>query len=131
VPAPASRACQAVSDTDSSGQPLPTFYLDQVQAVHDAACRRDFDALAQQMDTPFQGRTPAELAAQWRQAGPGDPRIDALTTTLEGKGMLTQGGLVFCHTNGGVAIFGRGTNDRPGKWTDFYVSPGAACPADG
>lgn len=120
--------CQPVATSDEAGDPVNPFFLNQVRVVHDAACQRDYDALAEQMDEKFNGSTPNQVIAEWRRAGAFDVRLEALAETLEVKGTLTHGGLLFCHPNGGVAVFGRGTINRPGKWTSFDISLGTTTP---
>jgi hypothetical protein len=103
---------------DTTGTALPAFWLDRVRAVHDAACRRDYDALTQQMSDPFRRLPPRMVADEWRSSS-GKIHLDVLAATLETVGHLDQGGLVFCQQNGAYAVFARGTHDRSGEWNDF------------
>ncbi|WP_433261892.1 hypothetical protein ACQPZF_28055 [Actinosynnema sp. CS-041913] len=109
-------ACGTVAGTDADGRPLPAGALDQAVRVHDAACRRDFDALLAEMDTPF-GNEPPEQAVAALRADPGE--VVLLAQTLEAPAAVDQGGLFFCHPGGAAAVFARGTLDRPGKWSAF------------
>lgn len=119
APSPLTPPCGAVTTTDDQNIAIPDAVLTQVTAVHDAACRRDYDQLLTMMDTPFGDRQPAEALVELR-ANDGAP-LTILTQTLEVNPIIGQGGLVYCHPHGAVAVFARGTLSRPGMWTDFSL----------
>ena len=95
-------------------------WLAVVAAVHDAACRRDYDGLLAAMEVPFGTRSPAEALGELR-TDDGVPLV-VLAQTLETAPISGQGGLIYCHPHGAIAIFARGTLDRPGRWTSFTLT---------
>jgi hypothetical protein len=120
-PSPPVFECRDISVVDITGKPLPSVWLDQVRAVHDAACRRDYDALARQMGNPFRRLPPDAVVDEWRR-DPSNTDLDVLVVTLETKGYLDQGGLLFCQRNGAYVVFARGTLEHPAGWNDFDVA---------
>ncbi|MET8847931.1 hypothetical protein [Amycolatopsis sp. NPDC004625] len=118
--APAAPACGTVTTADLTGQPLDEGQLGPVRAVHDAACHRDYAALARLMDDPFGTRSPDAALAELR-ANDGAP-LTILAQTLEVAALADQGGLTYCHPHGAIAVFARGTPDHQGKLTDFTLT---------
>lgn len=114
---PVKPQCATVKTTDSTGASLVDSFLTKVTTVHEAACRRDYDGLLAMMESPFGTRPPSEALDELR-ADDGAPLI-VLAQTLETAPISGQGGLIYCHPHGAVAIFARGTLDRPGRWTSF------------
>jgi hypothetical protein len=120
LPPPAAPACGPVTTTDLTGHPLSEGFLGPVRAVHDAACHRDYAALAGLMDDPF-GTRSAEAALAELRANDGAP-LTILAQTLESAAIADQGGLTYCHPHGAIAVFARGTPDHQGKLTDFSLT---------
>jgi hypothetical protein len=94
--------------------------LGPVRAVHEAACHRDYAALARLMDDPFGTRSPGAALAELR-ADDGAP-LTILAQTLEGTAIVDQGGLTYCHPHGAIAVFARGIPGHQGKLTDFTLT---------
>jgi hypothetical protein len=113
-------SCSTAKTTDRTGQPIPESMLAQVTAVHDAACRRDYDSLLQLMDDPFSTGKPSNALDALR-VNYGAP-LTIIAQTLETPAISDQGGLVYCHPNGAVVVFARGTLSHPGKWTAFALT---------
>jgi hypothetical protein len=98
-----------------------------IAALHDAACRGDFDALLSHMSDPFGSQqVPKEEAVSvWTAELPGGDPLGLLAETLETPVHGDQGGQFFCHPKGAVAVFARPLNDQPSLLTDFDPSPGS------
>ncbi|WP_146060440.1 hypothetical protein [Amycolatopsis sp. CA-128772] len=120
VAPPAAPACGPVTTADSTGRPLDERLLTPVRAAHDAACHRDYAALARLMDRPFGTRSPDAALAELRE-NDGAP-LTILAQTLEVPALADQGGLTYCHPHGAIAVFARGTPDHQGKLTDFTLT---------
>jgi hypothetical protein len=112
--------CAAIKTTDATGASLRDSAVALVATAHDAACRRDYDGLLAVMETPFGTRSPAEALGELR-ADDGAPLV-VLAQTLETAPISDQGGLIYCHPHGAIAIFARGTLDRPGRFTSFTLT---------
>lgn len=113
--------CGVVPTTDQNGRPLLHRLEPTVLAIHDAACRHDYQALIPHM-APVFGPTMAsreQVIATWQAEDPDGGWLDVLAETLETPIRGGQGGAWFCHPDGAVAVFPRGTVDRPGMWSDF------------
>ncbi|MET9225813.1 hypothetical protein [Lentzea sp. NPDC003310] len=113
--------------TDSAGSPLGDNAFVTVSAVHEMACRHDYDGLLDMMENPFGDKAPSEALRELRADG-GAP-LAALAQTLETAPISDQGGLIYCHPRGATAAFARGTQDRPGRWSHFTLT--GASPMDG
>ncbi|EWM19765.1 hypothetical protein [Kutzneria sp. 744] len=121
---PATPPCGTVAPADASGSPLPAPVLGEVTTVHKAACQHDFSTLASQFDAGPHGQSIAELRER------DGAELAILAQTLETPARADQGGWVYCHPHGAVAIFARGTNTHPGTWSFFSVAgndPGSSC----
>jgi hypothetical protein len=127
APVPAAPACGPVTTAGLDGHPLGEQLLAPVRAVHEAACHRDYAALARLMDNPF-GTRSADAALAELRANDGAP-LTILAQTLEATAIADQGGLTYCHPHGAIAVFARGTPDHQGKLTDFTLT--ADNPMDG
>ena len=115
---PPPMTCGAVATTDTSGNPLGELEP-LVRGIHDAACHRDYSGLLPHMEDSF-GEFPKEdVVAGWQRQDRDGALLRTLAQTLETQPVGDQGGHYFCHRNGAVAVFARGTLDRPGKWSDF------------
>ncbi|HEX5406845.1 MAG TPA: hypothetical protein VFX16_31610 [Pseudonocardiaceae bacterium] len=126
---PAAPLCGTVLPTDSTGAPVPAPVLDEVVAVHAAACRHDFSALTSELDGTFDGgRSSGAVMSELRDRNGAELVI--LAQTLETSAQADQGGWVYCHPHGAVAIFSRGTTTHPATWSLFSVTgdnPGTYC----
>jgi hypothetical protein len=121
VPSQVTPACGPVMTVDQTGQPIAVDTLGLVRVVHEAACHHDYDTLAELMDHPFGTRTADEAIAELR-TNDGAP-LTILAQTLEAAAIADQGGLIFCHPHGAIAIFARGTSEHQWKFTDFSLAP--------
>ncbi|MGH3929797.1 MAG: hypothetical protein ACRDTF_07455 [Pseudonocardiaceae bacterium] len=113
--------CGTISTVDLNGVQLPDSWLTLVQAVHAAACRQDYETLKTLMSNSFNGYTPEETIAAWRMVDPQGVYLIILASTLERKGTVSQGGIVYCQPHGAVAQFSRGTIEHPGAWEYFDI----------
>ncbi|MDQ7807577.1 hypothetical protein Q5425_27900 [Amycolatopsis sp. A133] len=113
-------ACGSVATTDVAGNAVNDALLTPVRSVHDAACRRDYSGVSRLMDRPFGSRTP-EAAVAELQADNG-ASLTILTQTLEVAAIADQGGLIYCHPHGAIAIFARETSEHQSKLTDFAIT---------
>jgi hypothetical protein len=118
-----STECGEVATTDAYGNPLPAIEP-LVRGIHDAACRRDFPALLPFMADSFgyAGYPKQDVVAEWERQGSDGLLLQTLAETLEMRAVGDQGGWYFCHPGGAVAVFARGTYDRPGMWSDFDLT---------
>jgi hypothetical protein len=92
-----------------------------VVALHDAACRGDYEALLPHMSDPFGSPLlPKEAAiGVWPARIPdGDP-LAVLAETLETPVHGDQGGQFFCHPDGAIAVFARPIGEQPQLLSDF------------
>jgi hypothetical protein len=122
--------CRDIATVDNSGQPLAELYLENVRAVHEAACHHDYAALAKQMDSDFyhfQEISAEYVIETWQREDPAGIYLEVLAATLEIQGKLSQGGLTFCGINGATVIFARGTYEHPGKLIEFEETRGRGC----
>jgi hypothetical protein len=120
VPSQVTPTCGAVTAVDRTGRPVEVETLGLVRVVHEAACRHDYETLADLMDLPFGTRTADQAIAELR-ANDGAP-LTILTQTLETAAIADQGGLIYCHPHGAIAIFARGTSEHQWKFTDFSLT---------
>lgn len=121
VPSQITPACGPVTTVDRTGRPVDVDTLGLVRVVHEAACHQDYETLAELMDHPFGTRTAGEAVAELRANG-GAP-LTILAQTLEAAAIADQGGLIYCHPHGAIAIFARGTSEHQWKFTDFSLTP--------
>ncbi|MEV7094238.1 hypothetical protein AB0M80_15535 [Amycolatopsis sp. NPDC051045] len=120
VPSQITPTCGPVTAVDRTGRPLEVETLGLVRVVHEAACHHDYETLADLMDHPFGTRTADEAIAELR-ANDG-ASLTILTQTLEAAAIAGQGGLIYCHPHGAIAIFARGTSEHQWKFTDFSLT---------
>jgi hypothetical protein len=121
VPPQVTPACGPVTAVDQTGRLVDDETLGLVRVVHEAACQHDYETLAELMDHPFGTRTADEAVAELR-ANDGAP-LTILAQTLEAAAIADQGGLIYCHPHGAIAIFARGTSEHQWKFTDFSLTP--------
>jgi hypothetical protein len=121
--------CPPIATVDSTGAPLEQAWLDQVRAIHDAACRYDYDALKREMDplfysdysqSPDDAWSSEAVISTWRKNDPEGIVLDLLAETLQTKGQLDQGGLDYRH-DGAIVVLPRGTHDHPFGWSIFLT----------
>jgi hypothetical protein len=103
-----------------AGTAVDDALLDPVRAVHDAACHRDYSGVSRLMDRPFGSRSPEEALTEL-QADNG-AALTILAQTLEVTAIADQGGLVYCHPDGAIAIFARGTSVHQSKLVNFALT---------
>ena len=113
-------ACGTATTTYSGGEPIGV--ADLVSDIHDAACRGDYAALLPLMDETFGGFPKQEVVDGWMTQDSGGDVARTLAQTLETPALGSQGGDYFCHPDGAVAVFSRGTYDTPGSWSDYDPS---------
>jgi hypothetical protein len=124
VPSQVAPTCGPVTAVDRTGRPVEVETLGLVRVVHEAACQHDYETLADLMDHPFGTRTADEAIAELR-ANDGAP-LTILAQTLEAAAVADQGGLIYCHPHGAIAIFARGTSEHQWKFTDFSLTADSA-----
>jgi hypothetical protein len=111
-----------------------------VEAVHDAACDGDFDAMRAAINpegfdgTGFSAAGPDDVIAAWKARDDGEVFLQTLVTALENKPEVSQGGLTF--TGGGHrAVWARGAGTDPATqltWSGYFdctQPPDSAHPA--
>jgi hypothetical protein len=113
-------ACGTAVTTDVGGEPIGVAEL--VRGIHDAACRGVYSELLPFMDDSFGGFPKAEVVDGWMTQDPDGDMLATLAQSLETPALADQGGNYYCHPNGAVVVFSRGTYDRPGGWGDFDPS---------
>jgi hypothetical protein len=124
------RACGEVLAETRDGYRLTDYVRAMATAVHEAACRHDYDALLAQMDPAFEGGTAVAKIAELRALTPEGAALDVLAATLETAPTQDQGGTTYCQQGGAEVGFPRGTINRPGRWNRFELLSGtdpAAC----
>jgi hypothetical protein len=93
-----------------------------VRGIHDAACRRDYAGLLPYMESSFNGVARQEVVVEWEREDFDGLILRAVAQTLEIPPVGDQGGTYFCHPDGPVAIFPRGTITQPGMWSEFDLT---------
>lgn len=113
--------CGEAATTDAYGNPLGALEP-LVHGIHDAACRRDYAGLLPFMESSFNSTSKEEAVAEWEREDHDGHILQVLAATLETPPVGDQGGQYFCHSDGAVAVFPRGTITRPGMWSFFDLA---------
>jgi hypothetical protein len=110
--------CGEIATTSAHGYPLGELEP-LVRGIHDAACRGDYAGLLPFMETTFNSTPREEAVAEWEREDSDRRILQTLAETLEVPPVGDQGGQYFCHPDGAVAVFPRGTITHPGMWSMF------------
>jgi hypothetical protein len=113
--------CGEAVTTDAYGNPLGALEP-LVGGIHDAACRHDYTGLLPYMESSFNSTSKEEAVAEWEREDHDGHILQVVAETFETPPVGDQGGQYFCHPDGAVAVFARGTITRPGLWSAFDLA---------